>query len=246
MKLSILIPVYNEEERLAEALKLVLGVDYPCDVELVVVNDGSRDGTASILAQIDDARVRVFTHPRNRGKGAAIRTGVKAAEGDYMVIFDADLEYEAADIPRLLAPVLDGRAQVVYGNRTFGSHSSFSFWYVMGNKGITLAANVMYNSYIGDLETCFKVMPVALYRSLRVRSHGFGMEAEVTAKLLRRGIRPYEVPISYSARSREDGKKITWRDGVEALWILGRERVRHARRDAGDLPRGIAGKRPRP
>ena len=143
-----------------------------------------------------------------------------------MIIFDADLEYDADDIPLLLAPVLDGRAEVVYGNRTFGSHSSFSFWYVVGNKGITLAANVLYNSYIGDLETCFKLMPVSLYRSLRVRSRGFGMEAEVTAKLLRRGIRPYEVPISYSARTRTEGKKITWKDGVEALWILGRERTR--------------------
>lgn len=226
MKLSILMPVYNEEERVAEALKLVLAVDYPCPVEVVVVNDGSRDRTAAILDQVDDERVRVLHHSRNRGKGSAIKTGARAAEGDYMIIFDADLEYDAEDIPQLLAPVLDGRAEVVYGNRTFGSHSSFSFWYVVGNKGITLAANVLYNSYIGDLETCFKLMPVSLYRSLKVRSRGFGMEAEVTAKLLRRGLRPYEVPISYSARTRHEGKKITWKDGVEALWILGRERAR--------------------
>ena len=226
MKLSILMPVYNEEARLPEALKQALGVDYPCDVEFVVVDDGSRDRTADILAGTDDARLTVVTHPRNLGKGAAIRDAVAHATGDYMVILDADLEYDPQDIPRLLAPVLDGRAQVVYGNRTFGSHSSFSFWYVMGNRGVTTAANMMYNCYLGDLETCFKLMPLDLYRSLDVKSRGFGMEAEVTGKLLRRGIRPFEVPISYRARTRAEGKKITWRDGVEALWILARERVR--------------------
>jgi len=142
------------------------------------------------------------------------------------VILDADLEYDPQDIPRLLDPVLDGRAEVVYGSRTFGSHSSFSFWYVMGNKAVTTAANMMFNCYLSDMETCFKLMPLALYRSLEVRSKGFGMEAEVTGKLLRNGIRPFEVPISYRARTREEGKKITWRDGVEALWILARERMR--------------------
>jgi dolichol-phosphate hexosyltransferase len=226
VKLSILMPVYNEEERIAEALKQALAVEYPCDIELLVVDDGSRDGTPEVLGRVDDSRLRVITHPRNAGKGAAIRTAVHHAEGDYMVILDADLEYDPQDIPKLLAPVLEGRATVVYGNRTFGSHSAYSFWYVMGNRGVTMAANVLFNSYIGDLETCFKLMPVALYRSLDIRSRGFGMEAEVTGKLLRRRIRPYEVPISYRARGREEGKKITWKDGVEAIWILGRERAR--------------------
>jgi dolichol-phosphate hexosyltransferase len=229
VKLSILMPVFNEEARVAAAVKQVLGVDYPCDTELVVVDDGSRDGTAEILAGIDDRRVRVISHPRNMGKGAAIMTAVDSATGDYMVICDADLEYDPQDILCLLEPVLDGRATVVYGNRSFGSHSSFSFWYVMGNKAVTTAANVLFNCYLGDLETCFKLMPVELYRSLNVRSRGFGMEAEVTGKLLRRQVRPYEVPISYRARSREEGKKITWRDGVEALYILGRERLRKPR-----------------
>jgi glycosyltransferase involved in cell wall biosynthesis len=226
VKLSILMPVFNEEERVADALKQALAVDYPCEVELVVVNDGSRDRTAEALAGVDDARLRLINHERNQGKGAAIRTATENADGEYMVILDADLEYDPQDIPKLLAPVLDGRANIVYGNRSFGSHSAYSFWYVMGNKAVTTAANVLYNSYIGDLETCFKLMPVALYRSLDVRSRGFGMEAEVTGKLLRRGFRPYEVPISYHARTREEGKKITWRDGVKALWILGRERTR--------------------
>src|SRR5215813_12654342 len=179
-------PVYNEEARLPESLKQVFAVDYPCDIELVVVNDGSSDATADLLAQVDDPRIQVVTHPRNQGKGAAIKTAVAHASGEFLVILDADLEYDPQDIPRLLAPVLDGRAEVVYGNRTFGSHSSFSFWYVMGNKAVTTYANMLFNCYLGDLETCFKLMPVELYRSLNIRSKGFGMEAEVTGKLLRR------------------------------------------------------------
>ena len=230
MKLSILMPVYNEHPLIANAVKQALDANYPCEIELVVVDDGSRDGTAEVLAGLDDPRINLQVHPRNRGKGAAIQTAAAQATGDYMVILDADLEYDPQDIPRLLEPVLDRRATVVYGSRTFGSHSAYSFWYVMGNKGVTTAANMLFNSYISDLETCFKLMPLELFRSLNVRSAGFGMEAEITGKLLRRRVRPYEVPISYRARSREEGKKITWRDGVEALYILARERVRAAPR----------------
>jgi glycosyltransferase involved in cell wall biosynthesis len=226
VKLSILMPVYNEHASVANAVKQALDVRYPCEIELVVVDDGSRDGTADVLSGLDDPRLRVFSHERNRGKGAAIRTAAEQASGDYMVILDADLEYDPQDIPRLLEPVLDGRATVVYGSRTFGSHSAYSFWYVLGNKGVTTLANMIYNSYLSDLETCFKLMPLSVFRSLNIRSAGFGMEAEITAKLLRQRIRPYEVPISYRARTREEGKKITWRDGVEAVWILTRERVR--------------------
>jgi glycosyltransferase involved in cell wall biosynthesis len=225
MKLSVLMPVYNEASTLDAAIKRVLGVEFPCEIELVLVNDGSRDATGDILAAYSDDRIAVHTHARNRGKGAAIRTAAEVATGDYMIICDADLEYSPEEIPSLLAPVLAGEAEVVYGTRTFGSHTAFSFWYVMGNKTVTMFANVLYNSWISDLETCFKLMPVALYRSLDIRSTGFGMEAEVTAKLLRSGHRPYELPISYTARSREDGKKLTWRDGVEALWILLRLRA---------------------
>jgi dolichol-phosphate hexosyltransferase len=230
VKLSILMPVYNEEARVATAVKQALDVTYPCDVEFIVVDDGSRDATAEILGRFDDPRMTVVVQPRNEGKGAAVRRGAETASGDYVVILDADLEYDPQDIPRLVAPVLDGRAEVVYGNRQFGSHSSFSFWYVMGNKAVTTYANVLFNCYLGDLETCFKLMPLAMYRELSVRSRGFGMEAEITGKLLRRGVRPYEVPISYRARTREEGKKITWRDGVEALFILGRERFRRRAR----------------
>jgi glycosyltransferase involved in cell wall biosynthesis len=230
VRLSILTPVYNEETSVVRALKSAFAVDYPGEVEFVVVNDGSTDGTAAELESLTDARLRIIHHQRNQGKGAAIRTAASNATGDYVVILDADMEYDAADIPNLIRPVLEGRAEVVYGNRQFGSHSSFSFWYVMGNKGVTLAANIMYNSYISDVETCFKLMPLALYRQLDVKSTGFGMEAEVTGKLLRRRIRPYEVPISYHARTREEGKKITAWDGVEALAILARERVRRVKK----------------
>lgn len=225
MKLSVLIPVYNEAATVAAALKRVLDVDYPCEVEVVVVDDGSTDGTGVQLDALDDPRARLVRHPVNKGKGAAIRTAAAVATGDYLIICDADLEYAPEEIPRLLAPVLAGEATVVYGTRTFGSNTAFSFWYVLGNKAVTMFANVAFDCWISDLETCFKLMPLELYRELDVKSAGFGMEAEVTGKLLRRGIRPYEVPISYQARSREAGKKLTWKDGVEALWILSRERL---------------------
>ena len=224
MKLSILIPVYNEVATLVDALKRVLAVDYPCEVEFVVVEDGSTDGSRAVLEATSDPRLAVHFHDRNLGKGAAIRTAARLATGTHLIICDADLEYQPEEIPLLLHPVLLGEVEVVYGTRTFGSHTAYSFWYVMGNKAVTMFANVVFNSWISDLETCFKLMPLALYRELNVRSNGFGMEAEVTGKLLRRGFRPYEVPISYTARSREQGKKLTWKDGVEALWILLRVR----------------------
>lgn len=230
MKLSILMPVYNEVETVDTVIKRVLDVQYPCEIELVIVDDASADGTAEILDRVTDPRVQLLRHPVNRGKGAAIRTAADAATGDYVIPCDADLEYRPEEIPSLLQPVLEGEAEVVYGSRTFGSHSAYSFWYVMGNKGVTTVANVLFNAYIGDLETCFKLLPLKLYRELAVESNGFGMEAEITGKLLARKIRPYEVPISYKARTREAGKKITWKDGVEAVWILSKIRARAPRR----------------
>ena len=225
MKLSILMPVYNERATLTSAVKEALNIDYPCEIELVIVDDGSTDGTGELYPSLtEDPRVQIHLHERNQGKGAAIRTAATAATGDYVIMCDADLEYSPADIPSLLRPVIGGQADVVYGTRTFGSHNAYSYTYVLGNKGVTTFANVLFNCYISDLETCFKLIPAALYRDLDVREAGFGMEAEVTGKLLRRGFRPYEVPITYRARSREAGKKLTWRDGVEALWILLRER----------------------
>jgi dolichol-phosphate hexosyltransferase len=228
VKLSVLMPAYNEAATIAEAVKSVLDVEYLVEMELVIVDDGSTDGTREVLAGLQDERVVTRRHASNRGKGAAIRTAAQAATGDYMIICDADLEYAPAEIPKLLQPVLRGDAQVVYGTRTFGSHTAFSFWYVLGNKTVTMVANALFDTWISDLETCFKLMPVQLYRELDIRSAGFGMEAEVTGKLLKRRQLPYEVAISYKARSREEGKKLTWRDGVEALWILAKIRVRSA------------------
>ncbi len=235
-------PVYNESATIQAAVKRVLDVRYPCDTELVLVDDGSVDGTAEKLAAIRDPRVVTRSHPRNRGKGAAIRTASELASGDYMVICDADLEYSPEEIPSLLQPIIDGDAEVVYGTRSFGSHTAYSFWYVVGNKAVTMWANLLFDAWISDLETCFKLMPLTLYRELDVRSAGFGMEAEVTGKLLGRGVRPYEVPISYKARGREEGKKLTWQDGVEALWILARVRwlpstTRHQPRHRGGAAR---------
>jgi dolichol-phosphate hexosyltransferase len=225
MKLSVLMPVYNEVTTLTAAVKEVLDVDYPCDIELVVVDDGSTDGTQELYHSFEnDPRVSIHLHEKNKGKGAAIRTAASVATGDYLIICDADLEYSPGEIPSLLVPVIAGDSEVVYGTRTFGSHNSYSYLYVLGNKAVTTFANLLFNCYISDLETCFKLMPTKLYRELGVHETGFGMEAEITGKLLRRGIRPYEISISYKARSREAGKKLTWRDGVEALWILTRER----------------------
>jgi glycosyltransferase involved in cell wall biosynthesis len=225
MKLSILMPVYNEAGTVQTAVKRVLNVALPCSMELVLVDDASTDGTAEIIDGLNDERLIKLRHPVNLGKGAAVRTAASAATGDYALPFDADLEYEPEEIPELLRPVMSGEAEVVYGNRSFGSHSAYSFWYVVGNKCITTVANVLFNAYIGDLETCCKLMPLELYRSLNIGSRGFGMEAEITGKLLARKIRPFEVPITYRARSREAGKKITWQDGVGAVLILTRIRL---------------------
>lgn len=224
MKISILMPVYNEVATLETAVKSVLDVDYGVDMELVIVDDGSVDGTRDLYSRWEsDSRVKIHLKP-NGGKGSAIRKAVEVATGDYVIPCDADLEYRPEEIPSLIRPVTEGLAEVVYGTRTFGSHNSYSYLYVLGNRGVTTTANILYNCYISDLETCFKLIPTKLYRELNIVSTGFGMEAEVTGKLLKRGIRPYEIAISYHARSREEGKKLTWRDGVEAVWILFRER----------------------
>ncbi len=220
-------PVYNEMATLESAVKRVLSVDYPIETELVIVDDGSTDGTRDLYPQwAGEQRVVIHEKSSNGGKGSAIRKGAELATGDYLIMCDADLEYAPEEIPSLVRPIIEKQAEVVYGTRTFGSHNAYSYLYVLGNRGVTTAANIMFNCYISDLETCFKLLPLDLYRRLDIRSDGFGMEAEITGKLLRNGYRPYEVPISYKARTREEGKKLTWKDGVEAVWILGRERVR--------------------
>jgi len=225
VKLSVLMPVYNEERTVEMAAKRLLDVEFPCEVELVVVDDGSRDSTPDKVAALDDPRVRSVRHQVNRGKGAAVRTAAEHATGDYLLVYDADLEYPPEQIPKLLEPVLSGETQVVYGTRVFGGTSAYTYWYVLGNRGVTTAANVLFNAYITDLSTCFKLLPLPLYRELKIRENGFGADPELTAKLLKRGIRPFEIPITYRSRTRAEGKHITWRHGFEALWVLLRVRL---------------------
>ena len=222
--LSVLIPVYNEEQTLERLLDAV--EERPEVSELVIVDDGSTDRTSEILEARDfKGNVQIIRHERNRGKGAALRTAIAAATGDVALVQDADLEYDPAEFPLLLAPIERGRAEVVYGSRSFAAHSAYSFWFVIGIKLVTLWTNVLFNSYLSDMETCYKLMPLSVWRSLDLRSDGFDIEPEITAKLLKSGRRIYEVPISYAARGRVEGKKLTWRDGVTALWTLSRIRV---------------------
>jgi glycosyltransferase involved in cell wall biosynthesis len=244
MNLSIVVPVFNEEATVSVLLKQLLSVGYPCPVEILVVDDGSTDGTGQILDALPSwqaergppSRLVVLHHPLNRGKGAAVCSGAAAAVGDYLLIFDADLEYSPEDIPRLLQPVLDGKAEVVFGARDFKSQNAHSFWFVFGNKVTTLVANVLYDAWISDLHSCLKLIPLPVFRRLALRQSGFGLDTELTAKLLRAGLRPYELPISYMARLHCQGKKLTWRDGVTSILVLLRVRVsrRHLVMQAGN------------
>jgi glycosyltransferase involved in cell wall biosynthesis len=221
-ELSILMPAYNEEASIERAIRRVLDADVGSDdYEIVIVDDGSTDRTRAILQSGDwPEQVRINYADRNGGKGRAIREALKLASGRFSVILDADLEYDPNDLKRLLAPVRDGRADAVYGTRAFQSHSAYSFWYVMGNRFLSMATNVIFNTWITDVYTCFKLMPTELMRSLDLHENGFGIEAEITGRLLRSGAQIYEVPISYVARSREQGKKIRPSDGVRGLMTL--------------------------
>jgi glycosyltransferase involved in cell wall biosynthesis len=224
--LSIVMPVYNERRTIARAVVEVLNAELPCPFELIIVNDGSTDGTAEILRELKHPSASVVEHPRNLGKGAALQTGAAVAQGTHFVPFDADLEYDATDLARVLAPVMRGRCEVVYGVRLFGSNTRYqSLRHVLGNRALTLAASLMYNASLSDIHTCLKLLPVELFRELRLTEDGFGLDTEITAKLLSRGISPFEVPVSYHSRSVSQGKKITWRDGVECLQVLARERA---------------------
>jgi glycosyltransferase involved in cell wall biosynthesis len=225
--LTILMPVFNERETLERAVEDALSAELPVDArQLVIVDDGSTDGTREILRSTDwPDSVTVVEHDRNQGKGAAIRTGLTQATGDFAAILDADLEYRASDLAPLLEPLLAGEASVVYGTRSWSSHSAFSFWYVMGNKAVTQATNVLYNCWISDVMTCYKAMRTELFRALPLRERGFGIEPEIAARVLRAGERIHEVPISYKARSREAGKKLTAVDGLRVLLTLLRCRL---------------------
>jgi glycosyltransferase involved in cell wall biosynthesis len=218
--LSVLIPALNEAATLAAVVDAVLAVDEP--LEVILVDDGSSDGTWEIMASFAKrhARVRAYRHRHNGGKGAAVRTALQHARGAYVIIQDADTEYDPSEYTKLLAPVRAGHATVVYGTRSFASHSAYSYWYVLGNRAVTTAANLLYNVYLSDLETCYKLMPRSVATQLDLEARGFELEPEITAKVLRLGHRIHEVPVSYVARSREEGKKLTAMDGVRALGTL--------------------------
>jgi glycosyltransferase involved in cell wall biosynthesis len=225
--LTILMPVFNERETVEAAIADALGASLPVESrELVIVDDGSTDGSRELLTGRDWGEgVRVLLHDRNLGKGAAVRTALATANGSISAILDADLEYEAAGLADVIQPILDGRANVVFGTRAWASHSAFSFWYVMGNKAVTLATNVLFNSWISDVMTCHKAMRTDVFRSLRLRERGFAIEPEIAARVLRSGERIFEVPVTYTARSREEGKKLTTVDGLRVLRTLARCRL---------------------
>jgi len=219
--LSILMPVYNELERVERAIAEVLDTQLPTEFELIVVDDGSTDGTREILRNGSwDGRVRLLEHEVNQGKGAAIQTGLREARGEFSAIFDADLEYDPTDLGLLMPPLLDGRTNACFGVRAFDGYTSHSFLFVLGNKGVTFACNVLFNVYLHDIMTCHKMIRTDVFRSLPLRSPGFAIEPEITARLVQRGERIFEVPVHYRARATEEGKKLTALDGFRVLATL--------------------------
>ena len=224
--LSVLIPVYNEKATVLELLSRVEAVELPVSKQIVVVDDGSTDGTRELLKELPVSRATVVLHERNRGKGAALRTALERATGEFVVVQDADLEYDPSDFPALLGPLLDGRADAVYGSRFLGGpHRVLFFWHYFGNLVFTLLTNVLYDINLTDMGTCYKAFRADLLKAIPLKSERFGIEAELTAKVCKRRLRIYEVPISYSGRTYAEGKKITWKDGFSYLWCLLRFRL---------------------
>jgi dolichol-phosphate hexosyltransferase len=237
VKLSILMPVFNEERTIVQAVEEVLLTPYPCDFELIVVDDGSTDATEMLLARMRHDRLVVHRHRQNRGKGAALRTAVSLARGSHVMPFDADLEYAAEDIPRMLDPVLKGRCAVVYGVRMFGLNTVYhSLRYAAGNRFLTALANVLFDACMSDLHTCLKLIPLPMLMALDLTEERFGLDTEVTALLLRSGVRPFEVPVSYYGRSHAEGKKIKTHDALVCAWVLVKVRLRRLHAQAAALP----------
>jgi glycosyltransferase involved in cell wall biosynthesis len=225
VKLSIVIPVFNERETIEEILRRVQAVNVGLEKEIIVVDDSSTDGTRELLQTLKPPQARVLFHEKNMGKGAALHTGFAQAEGDIVLVQDADLEYDPREYPRLLEPILDGRADVVYGSRFLGGpHRVLFFWHYVGNRMLTTFSNMISNLNLTDMETCYKVIKKEILQKIRLKSHRFGFEPEITVKLAKLKCRIYEVPISYSGRLYEEGKKIGWKDGVAALFHLIRYR----------------------
>ena len=217
--LSVVMPAYNERPTIDEIIARVLSV--PLRIELIVVDDCSTDGTRERLRELQrEHAFKLVLQPINQGKGAALRAGAAEVTGDIVVIQDADLEYSPEEYPSLIELICDGRADVVFGSRFLGRHRVFLFTHYLGNRLLTLVTNVLYNTILTDMETCFKVMRAEVLRSMTLRSNGFSIEPELTAKIFKRRLRVYEVPITYDGRGYDEGKKITWRDGVVALWTL--------------------------